>query len=38
MFVYHYRIRDRHDESVVSMAILGDLDADWKPAGFGYDL
>ncbi len=38
MFVYHYRIRDRHDERVFSLAVLGDLDPEWRPAGFGYEL
>jgi hypothetical protein len=38
MFVYHYRIFDRYDRQVVSLAILTDENTTWRPAHFGYDL
>lgn len=31
MFVYFYRIRDKHDKRVVSLAVLGDGDPNWRP-------
>ena len=31
MFVYHYRVFDRFRRPVVSLAILGDSDPDWRP-------
>ncbi len=36
MFVYNYRIFDRYDRSVASMAVLGDDDPTWMPEQFGY--
>jgi hypothetical protein len=36
MFVYHYRIFDRYQKPIVSMAILGDDRPGWKPTGYGY--
>jgi hypothetical protein len=36
MFVYNYRIFDRYDKEVISLAILADDDPDWRPRGFGY--
>lgn len=38
MFVYNYRIFDRYDRSVASLAILGDDNIEWRPNQFGYDL
>ncbi len=38
MFVYNYRVFDRHDRPVVSLAVLGDDHPDWRPDRFGYDL
>jgi hypothetical protein len=38
MFVYNYRIFDRYDRSVASLAILGDDNINWRPSQFGYDL
>ena len=38
MFIYGYRIYDRYKMRVVSLAILGDQDATWRPQEFGYDL
>ncbi|MBW4622843.1 MAG: cytosolic protein [Cyanosarcina radialis HA8281-LM2] len=31
MFVYYYRLRDRYDRPVVSLAILGDERETWRP-------
>jgi flagellar biosynthesis/type III secretory pathway protein FliH len=38
MFVYHYRIFDRYDRRVASLAILADEEPDWRPSSYGYDL
>ncbi len=37
MFVYHYRLFDRYRQPVVSLAVLADAEADWRPEGFGYE-
>ena len=34
MFVYYYRIYDRFHRPVVSLAILGDSNPNWRPDGF----
>jgi hypothetical protein len=36
MYVYNYRIFDRYDREVISLAILGDDDPAWRPSHFGY--
>jgi hypothetical protein len=36
MFVYHYRILDRYDGQIISVAILTDDNPNWKPRSFGY--
>jgi hypothetical protein len=38
MFVYNYRLYDRYKRVVVSLAILGDERATWRPNQFGYQL
>jgi hypothetical protein len=38
MFVYNYRIFDRYDRPVASMAVLADDNAHWKPQAFAYDV
>ncbi|MBE9052741.1 cytosolic protein [Nostocales cyanobacterium LEGE 11386] len=38
MFVYNYRIFDRYNRSVASLAILGDDNPQWRPNQFGYEL
>jgi hypothetical protein len=38
MFVYHYRLYDRHRRPVVSLAVLGDEQPNWRPHRFGYSL
>jgi len=37
MFVYHYRIFDRFDQPIISLAILGDESDSWWPHCFGYE-
>lgn len=36
LFVYNYRIYDRHRRPVVSLAILADERPDWRPHHFGW--
>ena len=36
MFTYHYRIYDRYSREVVSLAVLGDEQPNWRPQEFGY--
>ncbi|MGK7877867.1 MAG: Rpn family recombination-promoting nuclease/putative transposase [Xenococcaceae cyanobacterium] len=36
MFVYHYRIYDRYNTQVVSLAVLGDENSWWQPREYGY--
>ena len=31
MYVYHYRVFDRYDKPVASLAVLADDDAQWRP-------
>ena len=38
MFVYHYRLADRYDHPVVSLAVLTDEDPDWRPTTYRYSL
>ena len=38
MFVYLYRIYDRFRRTVVSLAVLGDTRATWRPNQFSYSL
>jgi len=38
MFRYHYRLYDRYDRQVVSLAILTDDDENWRPGKFQYEL
>ena len=37
MFSYHYRIFDRYGQEVVSLAILGDNQANWRPQEYSYE-
>ena len=37
MFVYHYRIFDRFNQPILSVAILGDKSDSWRPHCFGYE-
>jgi hypothetical protein len=36
MHVYNYRLFDRYDREVISLAILADDDPDWRPTGYSY--
>ncbi len=38
MFVYNYRLRDRYNLPVASLAVLGDEKADWRPNTFSSEL
>jgi len=38
VYVYDYRIFDRFRRPVVSLALLGDPQPDWRPDHFGYEL
>lgn len=38
MYVYNYRIFDRYDHKVVSLAVLCDENLNWKPNEFSYEL
>ena len=38
MFVYNYRIFDRYDRPVASLAVLGDDDPHWRPDRFSFGL
>lgn len=35
MFVYNYRVFDRYDRPVGSLALLADDDPHWRPAHYG---
>jgi hypothetical protein len=36
MFVFNYRLFDRYNREVVSLAVLADDDPDWRPNRFAY--
>jgi hypothetical protein len=38
MYVYNYRLFDRYNRKVVSLAVLGDERLGWRPTRFGYSL
>jgi hypothetical protein len=38
MYTYNYRLFDRYDRQIVSLAVLGDESPGWRPAEFGYAL
>ncbi len=38
MYVYNYRIYDRYNRAVASLAVLADDDADWRPTEFQSNL
>jgi hypothetical protein len=37
MFSYHYRIFDRYDRQVISLAVLGDNNPNWRPQEYRYE-
>jgi hypothetical protein len=38
MYVYNYRLFDRHDRRVASLAVLADDDPSWRPEEYEYEL
>ena len=36
MFVYNYRIFDRYDRPIASLAVLADTHKQWKPTSYGF--
>jgi hypothetical protein len=38
MYVYNYRLFDRYDRRVASLAVLTDDRAQWRPSTYGYEL
>lgn len=38
MYTYNYRIYDRYERSIASLAVLGDEHANWRPSRFGFEL
>jgi len=36
MYVYNYRLFEMYNREVVSLAVLGDDNPDWRPGSFGY--
>jgi hypothetical protein len=38
MYVYNYRLFDRYDRRVASLAVLTDHQPHWRPSAFGYEL
>jgi hypothetical protein len=38
MYVYNYRLFDRYQRWVVSLAVLADEQAQWRPDRYGYEL
>ncbi len=38
MYVYNYRVFDRYNRAVASLAVLADDDTDWRPTDFSSNL
>ena len=38
MYIYNYRLFDRHKKRVISLAVLADNDANWRPKSYSYQL
>jgi hypothetical protein len=36
MYIYNHRLFDRYNQEVISLAVLGDEQACWRPTGYGY--
>ncbi|NMG06276.1 transposase [Brasilonema sp. UFV-L1] len=36
MYTYNYRLFDRHKKQVISLAVLADEEASWRPSSYGY--
>lgn len=38
MYRYNYRLFDRYNRPVLSLAVLGDKRVNWRPSSYGYEL
>ncbi len=38
MYIYNYRLFDRHKKRVISLAVLADNNANWQPSSYSYQL
>lgn len=38
MYTYNYRLFDRHEQRVISLAVLADERENWRPSSYGYEL
>jgi hypothetical protein len=38
MYTYNYRLFDRHKKRVISLAVLADEQANWRPSSYRYQL
>ena len=38
MYSYNYRLFDRHEQRVISLAVLADERENWRPSSYGYEL
>ena len=38
MYRYNYRLFDRYNRPVISLAVLGDERANWRPSSYSYEL
>lgn len=38
MYTYNYRLFDRHQQRVISLAVLADEGTSWRPSSYGYEL
>ena len=38
MYIYNYRLFDRHKKRVISLAVLADNDINWRPESYSYQL
>jgi len=36
MYIYNYRLFDRYDKKIVSLAVLTDSNKNWRPDSYGY--
>ncbi|MGA9379690.1 MAG: transposase [Phormidium sp.] len=38
IYIYNYRLYDRHKKRVISLAILADEETNWRPSSYSYEL
>ena len=38
MYRYNYRLFDRYDRPVISLAVLGDEQVNWRPTAYSYEI